>query len=221
MINIKRILVGQLESCCYFVSIKNSKNVVIIDPGGDPDTLIKYCQDNELKPSLLINTHGHGDHIGANLELKKVFPSIEICIHVDDEPMLTNEYLNLSLLGGKRYKSPPADSVLKDNEKILFDCGVEFSVIHLPGHTKGSICLYYYAETSKQTPILFSGDSLFKKGVGRTDLPNGNYEDLIDGIKEKLFTLNENTIVYPGHGDSTTILSERNENPFFNSLAIL
>lgn len=213
MINVKRFFVGPLESCCYVVSIENSQNIMIVDPGGSPDVLIEYCQSNNLTPTMLINTHGHGDHIGANLELKNAYPNVQICVHEEDAPMLPNEYLNLSLLGGKRYQSPPADKILKDNEKLLFE-NVEFTVIHVPGHTLGGICLYYKSEDEGVTPILFSGDSLFNKSIGRTDFPNGSFETLVDGIKNKLFTLNGNSVVYPGHGEPTTISSEQKENPF-------
>ncbi|MGR3218737.1 MAG: MBL fold metallo-hydrolase [Candidatus Anammoxibacter sp.] len=221
MINIKRILVGPLESCCYIVSAEGTPNAMLVDPGGDADLIIEYCTEIKRTPTLIVNTHGHGDHIGANKELKRIFPHINICIHVDDEPMLTNEYLNLSLLGGKRYKSPPADRTLQHNDKILFD-DMEFTVIHVPGHTKGGICLLYDSPAildsngSDNSAILFSGDSLFNNGIGRTDLPNGSFDTLTDAIRNKLFVLDEDTVVYPGHGEETTILHEREENPFLS-----
>ncbi|MGR3319750.1 MAG: MBL fold metallo-hydrolase [Candidatus Anammoxibacter sp.] len=223
MINIKRILVSPLESSCYIVSVESTSNAMLVDPGGDADLIIAYCKEINRIPSLIVNTHGHGDHIGANKELKKTYPNINICIHVDDEPMLTNEYLNLSLLGGKRYKSPPADRTLQHNDQILFD-DVEFTVIHVPGHTKGGICLLYNPSISDSTetgkndnhPVLFSGDSLFNGGIGRTDLPNGSFDTLVDAIRNKLFVLDEDTIVYPGHGEETTIFKEREGNPFLS-----
>lgn len=227
MIKIKRILVGPLESCCYIVSAENSKNAMLIDPGGDADRIIEYCRDNNLIPVLLVNTHGHGDHIGANKRLKEVYPDIRIYIHAYDAPMLTNEYLNLSLLGGKRYKSPPADRVLRHEDQILFG-DIVIKVIHTPGHTGGGICLLCNISSansdgisdgigengSHNHPVLFSGDSLFNGGIGRTDLPNGSFETLVDAIKNRLLTLDGNTVVYPGHGEPTTILKEREENPF-------
>ena len=213
MIDIKRIVVGDLESCCYVITTRCKKEAMLIDPGGSPEKIINYCHSNSLIPDILVNTHGHGDHIGANLELKDEFPDIKIYIHADDAPMLTNEYLNLSLLGGKRYQSPPADKVLLHDDVIVFN-REEFNVIHTPGHTKGGICLLYN-QPELETPILFSGDSLFNYGIGRTDLPGGDHELLINSIKDRLFTLNDNTVVYPGHGEATTILNERRENPFF------
>jgi len=217
MIYIKRFVVGDLESCCYIITTENEKETMLIDPGGSPEKIINHCHSNNLIPGILVNTHGHGDHIGANLELRKEFPDIKIYIHADDAPMLTSEYLNLSLLGGKRYQSPPADKVLQHDDVIFFN-HEEFKVIHTPGHTKGGICLLY-DQPDSETPLLFSGDSLFNFGIGRTDLPGGDHESFINSIKNRLFTLNDNTVVYPGHGDSTTILKERIENPFFMDTA--
>ncbi len=190
---------------------------MFIDPGGDPDFLIDYCEKNGLTPTIIVNTHGHGDHIGGNLRIKEVYPDIRICVHVDDAPMLTSEYLNLSLLGGKRYKSPPSDRDLRHNDVVSFE-GEDFEVIHVPGHTKGGICLLYNNENGgakdENSPILFSGDSLFSGSIGRTDLPSGDMETLLREIKDKLLTLSGDTVVYPGHGEDTTILQERDHNPF-------
>lgn len=212
---IKKLIVGPLQVCCYVINTEDSQEALIIDPGGDADLIIGYLRRNNLIPITLINTHGHGDHIGANMQLKKTYPDIQICIHSDDAPMLMNEYLNLSLLGGKRYKSPPADRTLQHNDRILFG-RTGFDVIHLPGHTKGGICLLYNSKRNGAPAILFSGDSLFAGGIGRTDLPNGSYETLVEGIRNKLFTLQEDTIVYPGHGEATSIAKERDTNPFLS-----
>lgn len=224
--NIYRMFVGPLESCCYIISTEISKTALIVDPGGDADLIAAFCRNNNLTPTMIINTHGHGDHIGANKELKALFPDIKIYIHCDDAPMLTNEYLNLSLLGGKRYKSPPADYVLQDNDTILFD-NIKFKVIHVPGHTKGGICLLCDSEykfdnalngidNSHSNYVLFSGDSLFSGGIGRTDFPNSNFETLVDAIKNRILALDGSTTVFPGHGDTTTILKERESNPFLS-----
>ena len=226
MMNINRMLVGPLESCCYIINTEISKTAMIIDPGGDADLIAAYCKNNNLIPIMIINTHGHGDHIGANKGLKELYPDIKIYIHCDDAAMLTNEYLNLSLLGGKRYKSPPADHVLRDNDTILFD-NIKFKVLHVPGHTKGGICLLCDStykldndlngiDNRQNDYVLFSGDSLFSGGIGRTDLPNSNFETLVDAIKNRILTLEDNTIVFPGHGDTTTILNERENNPFIS-----
>lgn len=229
MINIKRMFVGRLESCCYIVNTDRSSDCILIDPGGDADDIVAYCNGKGLKPALLINTHGHGDHIGANRELKGVYPELQIHVHVDDGPMLTNEYLNLSLLGGKRYTSPPADHLLRDDDRILFD-DIKLSVIHVPGHTPGGICLlcHHSSCTDDVTTfngedgrlggsVVFTGDSLFNGGIGRTDLPKGDFELLVGAIRGRLLALHGDTMVCPGHGETTTIARERETNPFVAS----
>ena len=107
MLDIETLEVGPLDACCYIVSSKCSE-AMIIDPGGDTERILDYLEKKKLHPVILVNTHGHGDHIGANKELKEKFPDIQICIHTDDAEMLEDPFKNLSLLGGKRYSSPPA-----------------------------------------------------------------------------------------------------------------
>lgn len=212
---IKTIYVGLLQCCCYIVSNEQSREAIVIDPGGDTKIIIDYLKKNNLKPLLLINTHGHGDHIGGNLEMKEAFPEIEICIHADDEDMLTLPSKNLSFLGGVLYKSPPAEHVLQHGDVIGID-GCKFKVLHTPGHTPGGICLL--STNGEANPsVLFSGDTLFAQGIGRTDLPGGSYEKLMKSIRDKILTLPDDTVVYPGHGPSTTVAEEKATNPFIQA----
>ncbi len=213
---IKTLNVGPLQCCCYVVFNEQSREAIVIDPGGDVEIITDYIKKNKLKPLLLINTHGHGDHIGANLELKEAFPEIKICIHADDEPMLTHPSKNLSFLGGVLYKSPPADCVLRHGDIVGVD-GCKFKVLHTPGHTPGGICLLSTSNEGCQTSVLFSGDTLFAGSVGRTDLPSGSYEALMESIRENILTLDDNTVVYPGHGPSTTVAEEKANNPFIQA----
>lgn len=208
---IKTLNVGPLQCCCYVVFNEQSREAIVIDPGGDAEIIIDYIRKNKLNPLLLINTHGHGDHIGANLELKEAFPEIKICIHADDEQMLTHPSKNLSFLGGVLYKSPPVERVLKHGDSIGVD-GCKFKVLHTPGHTPGGICLL-----SALDDVLFSGDTLFAEGVGRTDLPGGSYEALMESIRDNILTLDDNTVIYPGHGPSTTVAEEKANNPFIQA----
>ncbi len=207
MLDIQKLEVGPLYACCYIVSSKCSE-AIIIDPGGDSEKITGFLEEKRLHPVFLINTHGHGDHIGGNRDLKERFPDVKICIHSDDAEMLADPFKNLSLLGGRRYTSPHADRILNHNDRIIFDEFV-FTVLHLPGHTPGGIGIYTDSAGNGESPILFSGDTLFAGGYGRTDLPGGSHIHLLQSIKELIFMLDEDTIIHPGHGSSTTVKAEK------------
>ncbi len=220
---IQKIPVGPLKVCCYIVMGTTTSNAMIVDPGADAKTIIAFLEKRNLTPRIIVITHGHGDHIGANADLKKAFPDIQICVHKEDQDMLPYPAKNLSILaafyGGATVRSPLADRLLKDRDIITFD-QYTFEVIHTPGHTPGGICLYSKNIENGESPVLFSGDSLFKEGIGRTDFPGCNHEELIRSIKERLLVLDEKTIVYPGHGQPTTIANEKKKNPFIKEVTI-
>ncbi|MEZ6174824.1 MAG: MBL fold metallo-hydrolase [Candidatus Scalinduaceae bacterium] len=208
MLEIQKLRIGPLDSCCYIISSERCSEAMIIDPGGDVDQILKLLDEKRLILTVLINTHGHGDHIGGNKELKKVFPDARICIHQDDAEMLTDPFKNLSLLGGVRYSSPPADRILYHRDRVIFD-GYIFEIIHLPGHTPGGIGIYVDRANDGEVPLLFSGDTLLEGEIGRTNLPGGNHDHIVMSIKNCIFTLSEKTIVNPGHGPSTTVEAEK------------
>ncbi|WKZ19591.1 MAG: MBL fold metallo-hydrolase [Candidatus Jettenia sp. CY-1] len=220
---IQKIPVGPLKVCCYIVAGKISNDAMIIDPGADAEAIIDFLKKGRLTPKIIVLTHGHGDHIGANAALKKAFPDIQICIHEEDQDMLPYPAKNLSILsafyGGPTVRSPLANRLLKDGDMITVDEHI-FDVIHTPGHTPGGICLSSKKRENGKPPILFSGDTLFKESIGRTDFPGSNQEKLLRAIKERLFVLDEDTIVYPGHGPSTTILEEKKHNPFVTEVTM-
>lgn len=220
---IHKIPVGPLKVCCYIVAGKISNDAMIIDPGADAEAIIDFLKKGRLTPKIIVLTHGHGDHIGANTGLKKAFPDIQICIHEEDQDMLPYPAKNLSILsafyGGPTVRSPLANRLLRDGDTITVDEHI-FDVIHTPGHTPGGICLSSKKRENGKPPILFSGDTLFKESIGRTDFPGSDQEKLLRAIKERLFVLDEDTIVYPGHGPSTTILEEKKHNPFVTEVTM-
>jgi hydroxyacylglutathione hydrolase len=199
------IPVGPLEANCFVVYSEKSREAIIVDPGDDARKIIDIIQSNNLQPVLIVNTHGHMDHIGANATIKDTF-SVPIAIHEDDSTMLTNPSENLSSVIGTNTVSPAADQLLHEGDTVDLD-GTEIKIIHTPGHSPGGICLYFDS-------TLIAGDTLFKGSIGRTDLPNGDFPTLISSIQQKLEVLGDEVVVYPGHGPKTTIGDEKRSNPF-------
>jgi glyoxylase-like metal-dependent hydrolase (beta-lactamase superfamily II) len=200
---IKKIVVGSMAVNCYIAGDPDTKDVFIIDPGGDPKKIRSIVDKNGYKVRSIINTHGHVDHIAANGEFD--YP---VWIHRDDADFLVDANKNLSTLLGPGLTSPRAARLLSDGE-VISAGNIHFEVIHTPGHTPGSICL-------KSDGVVFSGDTLFASGVGRTDFPYASQESLKRSLKEKLSKLEEGTLVYPGHGPSTTIGIEKKGNPYLS-----
>ena len=200
---IKKIVVGSLESNCYLAGDGNTKEIFVIDPGGDYKKIKNIIDKDGLKPKAVINTHGHGDHIGANNGF-----NAPIWIHRLDADFLTEPSKNLSSLMGFFLKTRPASRLLEHGD-ILNIGKYNIEVIHTPGHTPGSICL-------KGERAVFTGDTLFCEGIGRTDFSYGSEEDIMRSIKEKLFTLDDDYVIYPGHGPSSTIGDEKLNNPFIS-----
>lgn len=186
---------------CYIIEDEDTKETMVIDPGGEPEKIIELLDALEAKLKYIYLTHCHGDHIGAVKEIKdKRFG--KILIHSDDYNGLNNPSINLTGLLATVSISIEADSRVNDGD-ILHIGNLEFKVIHTPGHTKGGSSLYCEKEK-----MLFSGDTIFKGMWGRTDLPTSNFEDIMKSISNKLLVLPDDTIIYPGHGTSTRIIEE-------------
>lgn len=196
-----RVVTESMQTNCYIFGSARTKEVALIDPGGDYKRIKEILDREGLTPKLIINTHGHIDHIGANYKFK-----LPICVHNDDADFLTNPVENLSAFYGHFAMSPKASRILQDGDVIDIS-GIKLKVLHTPGHTPGGISLHYDG-------IVFTGDTLFGGGVGRTDFPYSNHDDLISSIKYKLMRLDDDTIVLPGHGSDTTIGAERRTNPW-------
>lgn len=208
--NIDTIVLSDFEANCYCVrKSPKQKECLIIDPGLNPEPLIRFLKANAYQPVSIVLTHGHIDHIGGVESLREFWPDVEVAIHKDDAEMLTNPALNLSIMVGTMVQARPAEMYLDSNTPYYTAAGLRFQILHTPGHTPGGICLY-----SARDEVLFSGDTLFAGSVGRTDFPSGSHEALIEGIKTQLLTLPEQTHVYPGHGPTTTLQAEKKFNPF-------
>lgn len=198
--------ISSMGENCYIVGCEETREVAVIDPGGNARGIVNVLQENELQAIYIINTHGHIDHIGGNRGVKEA-TGAKILIHEEDAKMLVNPASNFSFLMGTKVTSPPADQFIKDGDLIKIGNTVELQVIHTPGHSQGGVCL-------KAGEVIFVGDTLFQGSIGRTDFPGGSYKQLIQMIKEKLLCYDDATIAYPGHGPATTIGFERQHNPF-------
>jgi len=203
---IKTIVVGVLQVNCYLFYDETSKECLIIDPGDDADKICKVIDDNILKPTIIVNTHYHFDHTGANRSIKNRY-NIPIAIGEYDAPFLEDAYKAALELMIHSESSPKADILFKEGETLSAGESI-FEVLETPGHTKGSICLY-----SKKEKVLFSGDTLFYESVGRWDLPGGNKKMLFKSL-DKLFSMEKDIVVFPGHGPKTTIGHEIKNNPY-------
>jgi len=198
---IKKFITGPLAVNCYLVVDKGTGEACLIDPGDALSEIKNYITKNGFKLEFIINTHGHGDHIAGN-----GFFDCPVYIHKLDKDFLARADLNLSSSFFCKVTSPEASRLLEDGDRIKLG-DLVFEVLHTPGHTPGSISL-------KMGDVLFSGDTLFCGAVGRTDFDYGDEEALYRSIHKKLLVLPDETTIYPGHGDSSTIGRERKANPF-------
>ena len=197
--------VGPLAVNCYLVGEEAGRDGIIIDPGADAGSILKRVKALGLDIKSIVLTHAHFDHIGALKDVKEA-TGAEIAIHTDDARYLQSGEL-FSFDFGFSFSPPPTpDRLLKDGDSL--DLGrLRFLVLHTPGHTPGGICLLGEG-------VVFTGDTLFYSGIGRTDLTGGNFNNLMNSIRLKLMALPDDTAVYPGHGPKSTIGEERRNNPF-------
>jgi len=214
---VETLTVGPLQTNCYVYS--SGGEAMVVDAADEPQRIRQALAKAGLELRCLVNTHAHFDHIGALAALSES-SGVAVLLHEEDIPLLRGGGIlppdvppELLPPGFPTWMAqevflPHPPRPLRDGDEIAVGA-VVFRVIHTPGHTPGSICLYCASES-----LLFSGDTLFHLGVGRADLPGGNGRMLLQSIKERLFTLPDNTVVYPGHGPSTTIGLEKRRNPF-------
>ena len=207
--DIKQICLAKMATFCYLIGDRKSKTCALIDPAFETDRILEMAKENGYRITHLINTHAHSDHTAGNGAIKAA-TGAKICIHELDAQRL-EKFLNKTfsrMLGGKG--SPRPDVLLKDNDVINIG-EIHLNILHTPGHTPGGICLYAQGH-------IFTGDTLFVGAVGRTDLPGGSLKLLLASIREKIYTLPADTIVWPGHDygplPSSTVQQEIDTNPF-------
>ena len=205
-IKIGRMVLSMCQTNCYFLYREDTKNCILIDPADQGTQIYNALTKNGFTIQAILLTHGHFDHIWGLNQVKELSGAKVYAYELEKE-LLNSEKLNVSKGAGRPYTAD-ADEYLKDGE-LVSAAEMSCKCIATPGHTAGSCC-YYFEEAG----ILVSGDTLFQESVGRADLPTGNSRTLIKSIKDKLFVLPEETKVYPGHGDSTTIEYEKKYNPF-------
>jgi len=204
----KGLTVGLLEVNCYILGDEETKEAVVIDPGGDEDEILDVLNYNKFQLKLIIDTHGHFDHVDANQPLKEA-TGAQIAIHEADAQMLAQPSAEAMFFTGNRVRLSQPDILLKEGDVLTFG-KYRLKVLHTPGHTPGGISLVLENHT-----YVYVGDLLFAGSIGRTDFPGGDFDALINAVRTKIFPLGDNYIVYPGHGPVTTVGQERKYNPFF------
>ncbi len=203
---IKTLTAGAFQVNNYIVICEKTKEAVLIDVGGEYQATIDILKQNNAELKYIFNTHAHLDHIAGDAEFQNK-NNTKVLMHKEDEFLVDSFQEHLAMYGMPAYDTPSIDEFIEDGQELCVG-ELKFKVIHTPGHSPGGVC-FLIEDT------LFSGDTLFANSVGRTDLPKGSFEELQNSVKNSLFTLDENITVYPGHGPSTTIKNEKENNPFF------
>lgn len=210
----REIVVEAIESApfaqnAYVVWGRGGRDALVVDPGFDAGAIADVLDRHGLTPAAILNTHGHVDHIAGNAAMKARHPDAPLVIGRNEAHLLADPSANLSALFGMPLTSPAADRLVDDGERLDL-AGLSFEVREIPGHSPGSVVFVF---DGVDPPVVLGGDVLFAGSVGRTDL-GGDFPTLASGIRSRLYTLPDSTVVWPGHGPSTTVGAERRENPF-------
>lgn len=200
------LTVGPVQTNCYIVNKEGSTSCIVIDPGEEADKIASYIRKKGWKNEGILLTHGHFDHITGVSELVSLVGG-KVYAYEGEKELMGDPRQNGSMMMGYELALEP-ECLLRDRQKFSV-AGMDFKVLHTPGHTKGSCC--YYAEEEK---ILFSGDTIFMESVGRTDFPTGSARELIDSVRNKVLKLPSDVKIYPGHGPETTVAYEMANNPY-------
>ncbi len=208
--DLARVVSAPFDENTYLLRLKSRNDCLVIDPGFEPDQILAWLDTQRVVPSAILNTHGHSDHIAGNAALKQRWPDCPLVIGDADAAKLTDAELNLSARYGRPVMSPPPDRTVRGGESISYG-GFDLEVREIPGHSAGHV-IYVWADNTP--PIAFVGDVIFLGSVGRTDFYDGDFEQLAAGIRAKVFTLPDETVLFSGHGPATTVGREKAENPY-------
>jgi glyoxylase-like metal-dependent hydrolase (beta-lactamase superfamily II) len=208
-LQLQTVVSQPFEENTYIVWLPGREDAVVFDPGLQPELIQEVLAEQGLRVAAILDTHGHADHIGGNAAMKEAFPDAPLIIGGNDAVMLTDADANLSAPFGFPITSPPADRTVAEGDTVEA-AGLTFDVLDIPGHSPGHVVYVFRSKPA----LVFGGDVLFRGSIGRTDFPGGSHPLLLRGIREKLFTLPDDTVVYPGHGPVTKVGYEKRTNPF-------
>lgn len=213
---IKQMIVGHMEVCCYLIGCPQTRRALFIDPAGNEDELVQATKKIGLEVQYVVNTHGHPDHTCGNKRIKEL-TGAPVIMHELDDDFFQNPKMRMFYRQMGFDPAPPADIRIKDKDVVTVG-SISLMTIHTPGHTPGAICLYSEGN-------LFTGDTLFVGAVGRTDLPGGSFETMLESIKERILPLPDDTIVWPGHNyadsPSSTLREEKATNPYITDFIMV
>jgi hydroxyacylglutathione hydrolase len=209
---LESIAVGPLQCNCYIVGCEETREALLIDPGDEADLILPILDKHQLSVKYILNTHAHIDHVGDLHKIKAV-TGAQALLHEKDLDLYSKLPVQAAWLGVPSPQSTKIDNLVSEGDQLRFG-RLSGEVLFTPGHSPGSVCLHLPEGTGK----LFAGDTLFYQSIGRTDLWGGSHEHILQSIRDKLWALDEATVVYPGHGQPTTIGHEKRFNPFVKQI---
>ena len=209
-LQIARIVSIPFDENTYVIHLGGRNDCIVIDPGLEPGKILDHLDSAGLTPAAILCTHGHSDHIAGNAAIKDRWPDCPIVIGHGDAYKLTDPEANFSAPFGLPLVSRPADATVAEGDTYEA-AGLRLAVRETPGHSRGHV-VFLYANSCPA--VVFGGDVLFRGSIGRTDFPDGSFDELRDAIHQKLFTLPDDTVIHPGHGPQTTVAIEKRRNPY-------